>query len=359
MGNHNDKIIKNEGHSVYQNFVLKDINSIVRYQLNSTKNESRTEKQFELLALTEYERIKKEYLENKYNFKKYKVKQVRINEKFKKIYNYEPMSTELILCIHIKRSLDRSFKIRYQNRNMICKQLFSKIDGILHLMDFTIVRFDFKDYFNSISTGYVFEKYIKHKNINRIDLELISNFVEKCEYCYPGINTSNVFAEIISQHFDDLLRQKLSNKGLIFYKRFVDDGIIIFKNKVDSDIIKSIINECIEIIYRDSSVSNNMMCTSKLNEDKYNCITKSNLKQSDIMDYLGYRFEFEKDKNNKVKVKYGITDAKISKYRAKLDKIAKEAVDDTSACTQQKINVFCSRIVYMRRSYDKVEKKIQ
>ena len=70
-------------------------------------------------------------------------------------------STENILCQCIKQILDREFKVKYPNRNKISKSLFNTIGSIKHMSDFTIIKFDFKDYFNSVSSVYVYEQIIK------------------------------------------------------------------------------------------------------------------------------------------------------------------------------------------------------
>ena len=70
-------------------------------------------------------------------------------------------STENILCQCIKQILDREFKVKCPNRNKILKSLFNTIGSIKHMHDFTIIKFDFKDYFNSVSSVYVYEQIIK------------------------------------------------------------------------------------------------------------------------------------------------------------------------------------------------------
>lgn len=61
-------------------------------------------------------------------------------------------SPEHILCQCIKQILDRTFKVRYPNRNKISHDLFATLTATIQMADFTIVKFDFKDYFNSISS---------------------------------------------------------------------------------------------------------------------------------------------------------------------------------------------------------------
>lgn len=97
------------------------------------------------------------------------------------------------------------------------------------MKNFTIVKFDFKDYFNSVSSIYTFEKYIKSNLSNRQEIDLLENFVYKTKYAYAGLPTSNAIAEIIAKEFDSIIRYTFSGKGLIFYERYIDDSILILK----------------------------------------------------------------------------------------------------------------------------------
>ena len=84
------------------------------------------------------------------------------NGKKRRVKQYEDLySAESVFCQCIKQILDRVFKVKYPNRNKTIKELFSVLAATVQMSDFTIVKFDFKDYFNSISSVYVFEKYLK------------------------------------------------------------------------------------------------------------------------------------------------------------------------------------------------------
>ena len=131
---------------------------------------------------------------------------------------YKPFSTENILCQYIKQILDRRFKIKYPNRNKAVHTLFDFLKAIKQMSEFTIIKFDFKDYFNSVSSVYVFEKYIKEQMTDRAETELITAFTSQTKYSYAGLSTSNLFSEIISIKFDELIRQAFSQHGLLFLK---------------------------------------------------------------------------------------------------------------------------------------------
>ena len=95
-------------------------------------------------------------------------------------------SPEHILCQCIKQILDRTFKVRYPNRNKISHDLFATLTATIQMADFTIIKFDFKDYFNSISSIYVFEKYLRSNLTDRHEIDLIKAFVYSTKRSYAG-----------------------------------------------------------------------------------------------------------------------------------------------------------------------------
>ncbi len=100
------------------------------------------------------------------------------------------------------------------------------------MSDFTIVKFDFKDYFNSVSSIYVYERYIKDKILDREYLDIIELFVYSTIKTYMGLCCSNAIVEIISQKFDDLINKEFINNGMILYERYIDDCIIILNDHI-------------------------------------------------------------------------------------------------------------------------------
>ena len=152
------------------------------------------------------------------------------NGKKRLVKQYDDLySPENILCQSIKQILDRVFKVKYPNRNKTTRTLFSVLSATIQMSDFTIVKFDFKDYFNSISSIYVFEKYLKHNLSDRHEIDLIESFVYSTKYAYAGLCTSNAIAEIIAGYFDEEVKQTFFQNGIIFYERYIDDSILNFK----------------------------------------------------------------------------------------------------------------------------------
>ncbi len=275
------------------------------------------------------------------------------------IKKYEDLySVENILCQCIKQILDRVFKVRYPNRNKIIRELFDVLAATIQMSEFTIVKFDFKHYFNSVSSIYVFEKYLKHSLLDRQEIDLIKNFVYATEYSYAGLCTSNVIAEIIAKHFDEAVRQAFINTGLIYYERYVDDSILILNENIEEDDVKKILNNILLSIFHDNNIECKVKCTTKFKKKKFRYISSRNISKSRLsIDFLGYEFWFESN-NNKIKIQYGITEEKRKKYADKIEKIINEYANSNGInqtynleLLRHKIAAFSSRQVYITKHF--------
>lgn len=292
------------------------------------------------------------------NFKKIETLILNQNGKKRIVKEYtDKLSPENILCSYIKHILDINFKVTYPNRNKAMKSLFSIFSAIIQMTDFTIIRFDFKNYFNTISSEYVFEKYIKNNISKRNDLHLINEFVKATRFTYAGLCTSNAIAEIISEYFDNALNQNLLPYGVVFYERYIDDGIIIFNEHIDKQIIIDILENSLITIFKDKNISG-QRCRTKLNFEKFKYVSRRCISQtkSISIDFLGYEFHLSEKNNNgktQIEIKYGITIEKQEKYKKKVDKLISYYTNPSSGdyhnmeLLRQRIAAFSSRQVYV------------
>lgn len=302
------------------------------------------------------------YEGKRYDFSNYESLTLRQNGKKRYVKQYKDWSLEQCLCIYLKRCLDREFRIKYPNRNDQIQLLFETVSSIQNMKDFTIIKFDFLDFFNSISSEYVYLKFICNSKLERFQKDLLKSFVEKCKYCYAGINTSNVMAEIVSQYFDQVVKQCFHDKGLIFYRRYVDDGILIFNKYISEEEGKTELEKALNISFKDASVNANNNSNTSLNMDagKFTYISKRRLDNAVntefLFNFLGYQFGLSTNINRRNKketvIKYGITDAKIKKYTNKIKKIAEEyKIDNDIEILRHRLKAFSCRTVYRRKKY--------
>ena len=266
---------------------------------------------------------------------------------------YRLFSTENILCQYIKQILDRRFKVKYPNRNKAVHALFDFLKAVKQMSEFTIIKFDFKDYFNSVSSVYVFEKYIKEQMKDRAETELISTFTNQTKYSYAGLRTSNLFSEIIAKNFDEIIQQVFSKHGLLFFERYIDDTIIVLNQHLEQAICDRILNDALQEIYYDTSISTTVPCKTRFNASKFKMITRRSLTAtSSSIDFLGYEFFFKTSANGKVIMHYGITAEKQRKYNDRIDKIIEDYKQNNDVeILRHRILAFASRTVYVSKKY--------
>lgn len=335
----------------------KEIEKIIEYQNASLLIQ---EKKSETALKAVIDGVKNDYENGNYDFSRFTDIVIKQIGKDRHIKTYSPFSCEEILCIYLKRVLDKKFHIRYPNRNEYVHSLFDIVSALHNMSDYSIFRFDFEDFFNSVSTEYVFKKYISNSSLERYQIELFEKFVLEAKYAYAGLNTSNIFCEIIAKRFDEILKLKFRNHGLIFYRRYIDDGILIFNKRVGNDQCLSIIKEAIKEVFYDNAAMVNSKCKTRLNAGKTKYISAYDLamlNHSDSFDFLGYEFvlspSFASGSSQiKTTFKYGITQKKIDKYSKRIDNIIDEykSSGDIELLRHQ-LKAFCFRTVYQISKY--------
>lgn len=312
-------------------------------------------------------RTKDDVSNKHYDFSSYDSLVLQQNNKKRRVKQYSGLySSESILCQCIKQILDTTGRVRFINRNKALHSLFNTLPAIIQMMDFTIVKFDFHDYFNSVSTVYVFEKYIKSKLKDRFEIDLICDFAKQTKYAYAGLCTSNSIAEIVASHFDEAVSQAFKPYGLVYHRRYVDDSIVILNQNLDSSSVQNILDNVLKSIFHDPLVNVDEKCTTKYNMSKYVYITRRTLTQTmQFFDFLGYAFYLGVDVNGKVLIKYGITPEKMAKYNDRLDKLIGLFLDidspdyNNTELLRHRISAFTRREVYQKNHYSSVVWKVK
>jgi len=333
--------------------ITKEITKIIEYQnsiLPQHKRKSKT-------AIDDIvEQVINDYQYKNYDFSKLEVFSLNQAGKKRNIRTYAEFSCEEILCIHLKRLLDRRYYITYPNRNTYIHSLFDLLNAVKDMNDFTIMKFDFEDFFNSISSSYVYERYIKNSTLERDQKDLLYNFCQATKYTYAGLSTSNIIIEIITKQFDELIRQIFSNYGLIYYRRYIDDGILIFNKYIDNNTCQSLIDDAIKYVFLDFTVPSPVICKARLNLSKLRHISKRDLvainPNCKEFDFLGYQFVMNLDNKKKVSIKYGITQKKIDKYNDKIDKIISSCNGEQGEYLRHCIRAYTQRTVYRQKKYN-------
>lgn len=291
--------------------------------------------------------VKDAIYENDINFNNSTLFILKQQSKKRFVYMYNKDSLEYIICLYLKKRIDKEFKIIFPNRNKIIKSLFGMLTLLKDMQDFTIYKFDFKNFFNSISNDYINQNYLRESNLSRAEKDLIIQYCNSFKYTFSGLSLSNTLCELVARDFDNILNQKLKDLGIIFYQRYIDDCLIISNTNIKEDTLKKIIKEVISSVFYKNNV-NITKCKVKINPNKCCYIAKRNLEQMRALKFLGYQINFECN-SNKINLRYGITEEKIHKYRNKLNNIIADNIKNglSDELLRQKIKAFCHRIVYL------------
>lgn len=333
------------------------------HQIASDKNSDKTQTEIDEIVNNVIQSI----TDKSYNFSIIESINIKKDGRTRLVKQFsDPYSVECILCQCMKQSLDKSFSIKYPNRNKSINQLFGILSAVKQMSDYTIVKFDFKDYYNSVSADYVFNKILEKNLKSRFEIDLLNEFIESTKFTYAGLGTSNIIAEIIAVEFDKEVRKAIYSKGLLYFERYIDDGIIVFNDYVSESDIVSILNDALQKTFHDKSIICANKCKTKFNNNKFKYISKrqinlTNNSTNNSIDYLGYEFFFSNKKNEELM--YGITQQKMDKYNSKLDKIIKYYTDtnspdyDNLELLRHRIRAFTSREVYLdKKNYHNVWK---
>lgn len=283
------------------------------------------------------------------------------------VKSFEEFSCENILCQCVKQTLDRAFSIKYPNRNKSMRALFDIMKAVRQMSDFTIIKFDFKDYFNSVSSIYVFEKYIDDKIETRFETDLIKQFAEQTQNAYAGLCTSNVISEIIAQKFDEKIKTAFSGAGLLFFERYIDDSMVILNKHISEDRCKEILIHALNDVYHDAAFGTAVKCKTRFNNSKSVYISHRTLTNSPCrVDFLGYEFVFRLN-NDKIELKCGITVAKRKKYNKRMDEFI-EAYQGRGPLPNEggdlellrhRIAAFTQRTVYTSKHFNSFQWKVK
>jgi len=303
------------------------------------------------------------YKNETYDFTNYTRLKLQKDGKQRKVIMYKPFSSEELLCIYLKRLLDRRFHITYPNRNTFIRSLFDIACALKDMSDYTILKFDFEDFFNSVSSVFVYRKYIQGNPLERYQEKLFKSFVQKTEYAYAGLNTSNIICEIIAKQFDERLLQRLKYHGVIFYKRYIDDGILVFNRYISRSDCLDLIDEVISEIFHAPQYKDVPQCKTCLNSSKTKYIARRDLAVGGApaeFDFLGYEFVLNiklHGREEKTDFQYGITQSKIDKYTQKLNNIVKcyeASTQKNMELLRHQIKAFTHRTVYRINRYKSV-----
>lgn len=318
------------------------------WKINEKCTPQNRKKQEEILEVQK--RVNRAYSENEYDFSCVTNKQISKDIGTRDIKHYWDWKTENILCSYLKIIVDKACHITCPNRKNIVKELFECLKIVREYREFAICRFDFENFFESLSPLFIYHKVIASKLSNRNDKELLRVYSNAFDKCYAGLPLSNAYAEAIGREFDEKIQFQEKTHGMIFYCRYVDDCIIIYNKKSPEDEILGRIQKYIRETFNDIEDIDCKACSVGINKSigKYSYLSELS-NENEAFNYLGYEFYLTEKKKIKGRFdfKYGITEAKRKKYASQVAYIVESCKNEKDTeLLRHRLRAFCRRIVF-------------
>lgn len=238
------------------------------------------------------------FINNNFDFEKnIKFRNATKLNKKRLIAYYEPNSTEYFLTAYIAKVITKQTKLKFANAQKKVNLLLDCISKVKNINDFAIVQFDFKNFYNSLSSEYVYNYFLKKYNFENDDNMLLKNYFKSVLYTFAGLRPSNFIGELILQAFEKQLKQNLQDNNLIDCIRYGDDYIVFFDKVYLAEDIAKIIKLTVNQVFYEKSIylkHKNKVCVH-LFDNKFSYVTKKQL-PFDI-DYLGYLVTIKNTEN--------------------------------------------------------------
>ncbi len=245
--------------------------------------------------------------------------------KFKDKFSYE-----YILAMELNYVLKDMLKPEIKTVNQIGEQLIKSLKQ-LDNEKFTIVQLDFKKYFASLSSEYIYNFFIKDK-IESEHRPLFEKYVSQVHYCNPGLLPSTLFAEIASIEFRKELERHLKPNKLVQTLSYVDDFLLIFNDKLDKDFIIKEVLSCVKnVFYKKNNLKFQNKTKVHLEDEKFKYVTNDNIPAKFM--YLGYSYTLDVQ-NGKTTFSIGIAENKLKFYRTKIYSIIKDNYENPKLLRQ-------------------------
>lgn len=243
---------------------------------------------------------------------------------------------------YYQKVVQSAFEITYPDRNTIMSELLNVIPNIQKMYKYTIYKFDFKSFFYNITLNKLVSEIEKSRLLRPSEITFLRSYIlsynkyknanlrEIPLNCLrPGVGLNNALVEIVGERFDRYLRSELAEKELIYYARYVDDGILVFQESIEEREIKQIVEKVMKKCFGKKI---------RLNEEKTEIITGNN----GDFEYLGYQFSIKE--NSFI---FGIAESKLEKYENQLQRIVDEyGIQRRTDLLLLRLDFFYKRIVF-------------
>ena len=336
-----------KGNDVASHFfsIVKDINANIKNlkkkikaekddslkeKLNEQLNEQKKRKEVELLK--ELEKISFE-INAKKSKGKYQLKLEKSDEiTSKPVYLIQKDALSFFVIKQIQKNIRKLYKVKQSDRHQIVSQLFHLLNNQFpkHL-----IRTDIKEFYESIPQDKLLEIIERENLLSFSSKQYIKAILKEYQVLSGkavgiprGIGVSAYLAELYMREFD---RHIKDDDEVIFYARYVDDIVVLYAPKPDSDTSTKLKK------MRDQAAKLDLL----LNDEKGKTFEYS-LPQPFKFDFLGYKFLF----NNKT-LDLDLSDKKFDKYRLRIEKSFKNYMQTQSSRETQARKKLISRVEFL------------
>lgn len=284
---------------------LKELRQLFKHAAKKEK-ENLSEKLAVSKAKYEEKRLEEiQHVFNRIMKGKFSIQLREVNAKGKTGYatdNVETMLLSKVLMLELKRR----YKYVPANRNNIIEELRALLDNPMPKI---VIRADIHHFFESIPQDVLIGKILEDSYLSAFSLKCLKTFFYKYNELSGNLETkigiprglsfSSYLAEIFLSAFDRKIRQI---EGIYFYKRYVDDLIIIANpTKLDGQDYWNRLEK--EVAFMGLELNDD--------EEKRSCrLYTTTTSEALLLNYLGYQFRYEKGKLDIL-----LTDRRFNRYR--------------------------------------------
>lgn len=305
-----------------------------------------------------FNRIQKQYQDRKINFSsKIKFRSVvSLGKKRRIVVLQDVYSLEYLLLKYFTTQISEIRQNGLQQMQAPTLKLLEFLDNLQMACEFTIVRFDFKNYYNNLSAEYIYKKFIGNYKLGANERFFLERFVEQVPYCFAGLTTSNFFAEIIDSALSQSLQTAFSKVAPSVCFHYGDDFNLIIYKTLCKDEALSIINRCIRELFHspDIFVKHKNKEAIHTSGNKFSFLTSQKMPIS--FNFLGYEYRlFEKD--GKIDYCYGIVEQTKTKFMDNFVTQLKNHKNDMRALKTLTL-LHCIKVVYPKYTINNQKKYI-
>lgn len=276
---------------------------------------------------------------------------------------------DIMVLDYYQNLLRERFDIKFPNRDMIINELLDIMPYLFKYTKATVFKFDFKDFFRSIDILKILKLLEKESTLSFKEYKFIYNTYIQLPNISPGLGINNMLIEILGREFDEKV-ESLYHNNLIYYGRYVDDGILILDSSVTERSIRNNLMKVMKEVFGEKTT---------FNEEKVCFISlPSRLDFNEVINFLGYSFSYDyrapsiRYQRDKKKFTFGIATTKLEKEMEKIHRI----IDEYQSTHKQKLlenrldiyfkrvtfydqNDRCWKSIGFSRNYEQIKKMIE